>query len=66
MHNRVDGYISANYTQWLQATNMADQTLEEATRDTSEGAFRMAKERHGVEDIRDMYTNDIRFLEQFP
>jgi len=30
------------------------------------GIDRMAKERHGVEDIRDMYTNDIRFLEQFP
>ena len=29
------------------------------------GVDRMAKERHGVEDIRDMYTNDIRFLEQF-
>ena len=29
------------------------------------GIDRMAKERHGLEDIRDMYTNDIRFLEQF-
>jgi phenylalanyl-tRNA synthetase alpha chain len=29
------------------------------------GIDRMAKERHGIEDIRDMYTNDIRFLEQF-
>ena len=29
------------------------------------GIDRMAKERHGVEDIREMYTNDIRFLEQF-
>ena len=29
------------------------------------GIDRMAKERHGVDDIRDMYTNDIRFLEQF-
>jgi len=29
------------------------------------GIDRMAKERHGVEDLRDMYTNDIRFLEQF-
>jgi phenylalanyl-tRNA synthetase alpha chain len=29
------------------------------------GIDRMAKERHGVEDIRDMYTNDIRFMEQF-
>jgi len=29
------------------------------------GIDRMAKERHGVEDIRDMYTNDIRFFEQF-
>ena len=29
------------------------------------GMDRMAKERHGVEDIREMYTNDIRFLEQF-
>jgi phenylalanyl-tRNA synthetase alpha chain len=29
------------------------------------GIDRMAKERHGVADIRDMYTNDIRFLEQF-
>jgi phenylalanyl-tRNA synthetase alpha subunit len=25
----------------------------------------MAKERHGVEDIREMYTNDLRFLRQF-
>jgi phenylalanyl-tRNA synthetase alpha chain len=29
------------------------------------GIDRMAKERHGVADIRDMYANDIRFLEQF-
>ena len=29
------------------------------------GIDRMAKERHGVGDIRDMFTNDIRFLEQF-
>jgi phenylalanyl-tRNA synthetase alpha chain len=29
------------------------------------GIDRIAKERHGVEDIREMYTNDIRFLEQF-
>lgn len=29
------------------------------------GIDRMAKERHGVEDIREMYTNDIRFIEQF-
>jgi phenylalanyl-tRNA synthetase alpha subunit len=25
----------------------------------------MAKERHNVEDIREMYTNDLRFLRQF-
>jgi phenylalanyl-tRNA synthetase alpha subunit len=25
----------------------------------------MAKERHKVEDIREMYTNDLRFLRQF-
>ena len=29
------------------------------------GIDRMAKERHGVGDVRDMYTNDIRFVEQF-
>ncbi len=29
------------------------------------GIDRMAKERHGIDDIRDMFTNDIRFLEQF-
>ena len=29
------------------------------------GIDRMAKERHGVDDIREMYTDDIRFLEQF-
>ncbi len=29
------------------------------------GIDRMAKERHGVADIRDMFTNDIRFLGQF-
>lgn len=29
------------------------------------GIDRMAKERHGIEDIREMYTNDIRFMEQF-
>ena len=29
------------------------------------GIDRMAKERHGVGDLRDMYTNDIRFIEQF-
>jgi phenylalanyl-tRNA synthetase alpha subunit len=25
----------------------------------------MAKERHGVNDLRDMYSDDIRFTEQF-
>jgi phenylalanyl-tRNA synthetase alpha chain len=29
------------------------------------GIDRMAKERHAVTDLRDMFTNDIRFLEQF-
>jgi phenylalanyl-tRNA synthetase alpha chain len=29
------------------------------------GIDRMAKERHSVSDLREMYTNDIRFLEQF-
>jgi phenylalanyl-tRNA synthetase alpha chain len=29
------------------------------------GIDRMAKERHGVGDVREMYTNDIRFVEQF-
>jgi len=29
------------------------------------GIDRMAKERHGVDDLREMFTNDIRFLEQF-
>lgn len=29
------------------------------------GIDRMAKERHSVEDIRELYTNDLRFLRQF-
>ena len=29
------------------------------------GIDRMAVMRHGVADIRDMYVNDIRFIEQF-
>ncbi len=29
------------------------------------GIDRMAKERHGVADIREMFTDDIRFVEQF-
>ncbi|MCX6526774.1 MAG: phenylalanine--tRNA ligase subunit alpha, partial [Actinobacteria bacterium] len=29
------------------------------------GIDRMAKERHGVGDLRDMYSNDVRFLGQF-
>jgi phenylalanyl-tRNA synthetase alpha chain len=29
------------------------------------GIDRMAKERHGVGDVREMYLNDIRFVEQF-
>jgi phenylalanyl-tRNA synthetase alpha chain len=29
------------------------------------GIDRMAKERHAVADIREMFTNDLRFLEQF-
>ena len=29
------------------------------------GIDRMAKERHGVSDLRDMYSDDIRFTEQF-
>jgi phenylalanyl-tRNA synthetase alpha chain len=29
------------------------------------GIDRMAKERHGIDDIREMYSNDVRFLGQF-
>jgi phenylalanyl-tRNA synthetase alpha chain len=29
------------------------------------GIDRMAKERHAIGDVREMYTNDLRFLEQF-
>jgi len=29
------------------------------------GIDRMAKERHGIDDVREMFTNDIRFLSQF-
>jgi phenylalanyl-tRNA synthetase alpha chain len=29
------------------------------------GIDRMARERHGIDDIREMYSNDIRFIEQF-
>jgi phenylalanyl-tRNA synthetase alpha chain len=29
------------------------------------GIDRMAKERHAISDVREMYTNDLRFLEQF-
>ena len=29
------------------------------------GIDRMARERHGIDDIRDMYSNDMRFIEQF-
>jgi phenylalanyl-tRNA synthetase alpha chain len=29
------------------------------------GIDRMAKERHGVGDVREMYSNDLRFVEQF-
>ena len=29
------------------------------------GIDRMAKERHGIDDVREMYSNDIRFVEQF-
>ncbi len=29
------------------------------------GIDRMAKERHGIEDMREMYLDDIRFMEQF-
>jgi phenylalanyl-tRNA synthetase alpha chain len=29
------------------------------------GIDRMAKERHGINDIRDMYSDDVRFTEQF-
>jgi phenylalanyl-tRNA synthetase alpha chain len=29
------------------------------------GIDRLAAARHGIEDLREMYTNDIRFLEQF-
>jgi phenylalanyl-tRNA synthetase alpha chain len=29
------------------------------------GIDRMAKERHGVADLREMFTNDVRFIEQF-
>ena len=29
------------------------------------GIDRMAKERHAVEDLREMFTGDIRFAEQF-
>ena len=29
------------------------------------GIDRMAKERHAVGDVREMYVNDMRFVEQF-
>ena len=29
------------------------------------GIDRMAKERHAIGDVREMYSNDIRFVEQF-
>jgi phenylalanyl-tRNA synthetase alpha chain len=29
------------------------------------GMDRFAKERHGVDDLRDLFSNDVRFLEQF-
>ncbi|HEV3226117.1 MAG TPA: phenylalanine--tRNA ligase subunit alpha [Acidimicrobiales bacterium] len=29
------------------------------------GIDRFAKERHGVDDLRDLFSNDVRFLEQF-
>jgi phenylalanyl-tRNA synthetase alpha chain len=29
------------------------------------GIDRMAKERHGIGDVREMYSNDLRFIEQF-
>ncbi|MEA3185279.1 MAG: phenylalanyl-tRNA synthetase alpha chain, partial [Ilumatobacteraceae bacterium] len=29
------------------------------------GIDRMAKERHGIGDVREMYSNDLRFVEQF-
>ena len=29
------------------------------------GIDRMARERHGIDDIRDMFSNDLRFIEQF-
>jgi phenylalanyl-tRNA synthetase alpha chain len=29
------------------------------------GIDRMAKERHAIDDVREIYTNDIRFVEQF-
>ena len=29
------------------------------------GIDRLALMRHGVDDIRDLFTNDVRFLEQF-
>jgi len=29
------------------------------------GIDRMAKERHGISDVREMYINDVRFIEQF-
>ncbi|MFM2183026.1 MAG: phenylalanyl-tRNA synthetase alpha chain, partial [Actinomycetota bacterium] len=29
------------------------------------GIDRMAKERHGIADVREMYTNDLRFVGQF-
>ena len=28
-------------------------------------SYRFAKERHGVDDLRDLFSNDVRFLEQF-
>ena len=29
------------------------------------GADRMPLMRHGIDDLREMFTNDVRFLEQF-
>ena len=72
-----DGCRTCGQTGWLELGGRAmvhPNVLRNAGLDSEEwsgfafgfGLDRLALMRHGVDDIREMYTGDVRFLEQFP
>ena len=70
------GCLTCKFTGWIEmgGAGMVDpQVFENVGVDPEEwsgfafgfGIDRMARERHGIDDLREMFSNDMRFIEQF-